>query len=252
MVNRSKALKTLTDYFETKGRVLTSLEYSRETDTPMELRQVKAYFGSWKLMEKLLMANDANKAPATNGLNVDALIKARNEAANEAANQWKEASENQDVKAQREGQAQAVAEVLARNAATPEGANANKLAIGGKLPQEQQDFSAMGATVETDPTTLEQTVVDTKPEVPVTGNADPKTPYELRDAAADQVNTGSVPVGTATAGGSTGTASNDTVNALGADTGDKDNIADKSTTNTSSTENTKVPADETKAAATKK
>lgn len=251
MLNPSKVHKALIKYFEQKGRVLTPQEYSRETDTPVRISDIKEIFGSWKRMETLIMATD--KVPATNGLNVDALIKERNEAAHAAAVQWKEASENQDVKSRREAEAQAVAEVLARNAATPEGANANKVAIGGKLPQEQQDFSAMGATVSTDPQTLEQTVVDTKPEVVTTANTDPKTPYELRDAvASDGINSGSVPVGTATAGGSTGEASTDTVNALGADTADADKINDKSTTNTTSTQNTKVPNDETKAAATKK
>lgn len=251
MVNRNKVHKALIKYFEQKGRVLSAQEYSRETDTPVRVQTVKQVFGSWTRMEKLIMADE--KAPASNGLNVDALIRARNEAANEAAKQWKEASENQDVKARREAEAQVVAEVLARNAATPEGANANKLAIGGKLAHEQQDFSAMGATVSTDPASLEQTVVDTKPEVPTTGNEDPKTPYELRDAVgAEGIAGGSPAVGTATAGGSTGEASLATATALGGDTADASKVADKSTTNTSSTENTKVPADETKAAATKK
>lgn len=251
MVNRSKVLLALINYFERKGRVLSPQEYARETDTPVRVQTIKQVFGTWTRMEKLIMAEE--KAPASNGLNVDALLKARNDAANEAAKQWREASENQDVKARREAEAQAVAEVLARNAATPEGANANKLAIGGKLPHEQQDFSALGATVNTDPASLEQTVVDTKPEVPTTANEDPKTPYELRDAvAAEGISGGSPAVGTATAGGSTGAASTATADALGADTADSGKIADKSTTNTSSTENTKVPADETKAAPTKK
>lgn len=250
MLSKSKVHIALKKYFEQKGRVLSPQEYARETDTPVRVQSIKALFGSWAKMEKLIMADE--KAPASNGLNVDALIKERNAAAYEAARQWKEASENQDVKARREAEAQAVAEVLARNAATPEGANANKIAIGGKLAQEQQDFTAMGATVKTDPANLEQTVVDTKPEVRTTGNADPKTPLELRDAVAGEISGGAPAVGKATAGGSTGEASTDTVNALGADTADADNLKDKSTTNTTSTENTKVPADETKAAATKK
>ena len=249
MANKTEAFETLKAYFETKGRVLNALEYARETDAPIRFQSVKAMFGGWKRLEKLLMS-DETPAGATD---IDAVLRARNEAAAAAAKQWKEASENQDVKARREAEAQAVAEVLARNAATPEGANANKVAIGGKLPQEQQDFTAMGATVKTDPKTLEQTVVDTKPEVPTTANEDPRTPQELRDAvAADGVDGGPAPVGTATAGGSTGQASRDTVDALGADTVDAEKIEDKSTTNTSSTENTKVPADETKAAPTKK
>lgn len=250
MADRNKVQVALTKYFKEKGRVLTPQEYARETDTPVRVQTVKQVFGNWTKMEKVIMAD--NKPSATDGLNVDEVLRARNDAAYEAARQWREASENQDVKAVREAEAQVVAEVLARNAATPEGANANKIAIGGKLPSEQQDFSAMGATVNTDPVTKEQTVVDTKPEVPVTGNSDPKTPLEIRDAVAEKVSGGSVETGTATAGGSTGEASLATVSALGADTADADNIKDKSTTNTTSTENTKVPADETKAAATKK
>jgi hypothetical protein len=248
MLNRNKVLVALIKYFNKKGRVLTIQEYARETDTPVRVQEIRPLFGSWKKMERLIMADE--KAP---NLNVDELIRARAEAQQAANEQWRQASENQDEKARREAEAQFVAEVLARNAATPEGANANKVAIGGKLPQEQQDYSAMGATVATDPANAEQTVIDTQPEVPVTGNSDPKTPYELRDAAAAEgVKTGSVPVGTATAGGGTGTASVDTADALGADTADASKIKDTSTTNTSSTENTKVPADETKAAPTKK
>jgi len=239
MVNRTKALKVLKDYFETKGGVPTALEYAREQDAPIDLRQVKAFFGSWKRMEKLLMANDA-QAPATNGLNVDALIKARNESEYEAARQWKEASENQDTKARREAEAQHVAEVLAANAATPEGANNNKLAIGGKLAHEQQDFSAMGATVKTDANTGEQVIVDAKPEIAKVTNEDPRTPLELRDAAS--ANAGKANVDESAADGSTGTASIATTQALGGETGDAAKVADKSDASKTSTETKKVPA----------
>jgi hypothetical protein len=251
MLNRNKVLIALIKYFKEKGRVLSVQEYSREADTPVRIQAIKEVFGSWKKMETIIMATENGRAESR--LNVDEMIRERGAAQQAASEQWKEASENQDVKARREAEAQAVAEILARNAATPEGANANKVAIGGKLPQEQQDYSAMGATVQTDPQTLEQTVVDVEPEIVTTANEDPRTPYELRDAvAADGVKTGSVPVGTATAGGSTGQASTDTVDALGADAADADKIKDKSTTNATSTENTKVPNDETKAAPTKK
>jgi len=252
MLNKVKVHKALKEYFETKGRVLTPQEYARETDTPVRVQEVKRIFGTWARMENTIMATD-NKAAPTSGLNVDALLKERNESANAAANQWKEASENQDVKARREAEAQAVAETLARNAATPEGANANKIAIGGKLAHEQQDYSAMGATVKTDASSLEQTVVDTKPEVVTTGNDDPKTPYQLRDAVASEGVSGGTPdVGTATAGGSTGEASISTVQALGGETADKETIEDGSKRNNTTTTNSRVPADETKAAPTKK
>src|SRR6476646_8400585 len=145
MVQRTKAIDSLNSYFKTKGRVLTSQEYSRETDTPIRIQQVRNIFGSWNRMEKLLMARDKRtaEAPITD---VNEVINARNEAAYEAAKMWREASENQDAKARREAEAQVVAEKLALNAATPEGANANKLAIGGPLPKEQADFTTRGTT----------------------------------------------------------------------------------------------------------
>ena len=227
MANRTKVLDTLYNYMKTKGHVLNSQEYSRETDTPVRIQQIRNIFGSWNRLEKLLMAREAAKAIT----DVDAVLKARNDAALEAAKQWKEASEDQDAKARREAEAQVVAEILSKNAATPEGANANKIAIGGKLPGEQQDYSAMGATVEKDPVTGEQVIVDTKPEIVKTTVETAKTPQELRDAVATEkaVDTGSVPVDTSTAGGSTGQASTATVGAL---TGE-DTAADKKTTTAS-------------------
>lgn len=216
--NRNKILLALIKYFEDKGRVLTIQEYSRETDTPVRVQLIKQAFGSWTKMEKLMMTKD-NKASATNGINVDQVIAARNKAEYDAAAQWKEASENQDKKARKEAEAQVVAETLARNAATPEGANANKIAIGGKLPSEQQDYSAMGATVEVKPGSLEQVVVDPQPEIVELARAEDggKTPAELRDlvAADAAVANGSVPVDKSTAGGSTGEASIATIAALG-------------------------------------
>lgn len=157
---------------------------------------------------------------------INEVLAARNRTLYEADKQWKEASENQDAKARRQAEAQVVAETLALNAATPEGANANKIAIGGPLPSEQVDFQAMGATVKIDPKTQEQTVVSPEPEI-VNGGvaADPRTPNELRDAvrAENDVKTGTVPVGKETDGGSQGQASISTVQALGGDTtGDED------------------------------
>ena len=223
MLDRSKVLKALIKYFAQKGRVLTVQEYSREADTPVRIQSIKETFGSWKRMENIIMATENGRREART--NVNDLIRQRGETEQAAAAQWKEASENQDVKARREAEAQVVAEVLAKNAATPEGANANKIAIGGKLAQEQQDFTAMGATVKTDPATLEQTVVDTKPEVVDPKLDNPKTPQEIRDAiAAEGVQGGAPAVGTATAGGSSGEASQDTVNALGGDT-KKDDVS---------------------------
>lgn len=216
MANRTKVLETLDQYFKTKkGRILTSQEYSRETDTPIRLQQVRNIFGSWNRMEKLLMAKESREDLATT--NVNDVIAARNAALNEARLQWLAASENQDAKAIREAKAQVVAEKLAANAATPEGANANKIAIGGPLPSEQPDFDVMGATVKTDPVTKEQTVVDVEPEIVSVTVDDPRTPAELRDAVAkgELVEEGELEVGHATDGGSQGEASVATVNALG-------------------------------------
>jgi hypothetical protein len=215
MLNRNLVLRALIKYFEEKGRVLTIQEYARETDTPVRVQSVKQVFGSWAKMETLM-----NRERPKNSLNTDAALAEINKPVYEAAEQWKRASENQDKKAEKEARAQVVAETLAANAATPEGANANKIAIGGKLPSEQQDFSAMGATVKVDPVNLEQTIVDVEPELVSTqsdGVMSGKTPMELRDAvAADAaVKAGDVPVDKSTAGGSTGEASIATVQALG-------------------------------------
>lgn len=222
MLNRTLVLRALIKYFEEKGRVLTYQEYAQETDTPVRVQSIKQLFGSWARLERL-MTNE-NK----NSLNTDAVLAENNKAAYDAAEQWKAASENQDKKALKEAEAQVVAEKLAANAATPEGANANKIAIGGKLPSEQQDYSAMGATVVVDPKNLEQKVVDPEPEMlALAVEKDGKTPQALRDAvAADAaVKAGDVPADKSTAGGSTGEASIATVAAIG----DADKADTKST-----------------------
>lgn len=220
MANRTKVLETLKMYFEKKGRVLSPQEYSRETDTPIRIQQVRNIFGSWNKLEKLLMARES-RVDTDAITDVNEVLAARNKALYDEAAQWRAASENQDAKALREAEAQHVAEVLARNAATAAGANANKLAIGGPLPSEQPQLHRIGATVKVDPVTREQVVVDTKPdlvEVAQAGNPEDggMTPVELRDAVAAQgvESNGSVAVGHATDGGSQGTASIATVAAL--------------------------------------
>ena len=215
MASRTKVLETLIEYFKEKGRVLKSQESSRETDTPIRIQQIRNIFGSWNRMEKLIMAREQRGAPEAT-TDVNEVIAAREAGLYEAQKQWKEASENQDKKAEREAEAQVVAEELAANAATPEGANANKMAIGGPLPQEQPDYTKMGATVKTDPVTKEQTVVNVQPKIEtVTEEVEGlgKTPAELRDAA--KAATADVKVGHATDGGSTGSASIATAAALG-------------------------------------
>lgn len=247
MANRTKVIETLDTYFKKKGRVLNAQEYSRETDTPIRVQQVRNIFGTWNKMEKLIMARDARTAPEAI-TDIEDVLAAKNAAAYEAAKQWREASENQDKKARREAEAQHVAEVLAANAATPEGANANKIAIGGPLPSEQPDFDVMGATVNVDPVTKEQTVVDVQPEIVEVDNEDPRTPLELKRAVAEEaVQSGNIETGDATSGGSQGEASIATAQALGSDTADAEKVADKSKVATTSTEsNKKLPAEELK------
>lgn len=139
--NKHKILLALIKYFEEKGRVLTIQEYSRETDTPVRVQSIKEAFGSWTKMEKSIMNLD-NKASSSSGINVDQVIADRNKAAYEVAVQWREASEDQEEKAAREAEAQVVAETLARNAATPEGANANKIAAAVQTPEAKKVVEA--------------------------------------------------------------------------------------------------------------
>lgn len=217
MSQRTEAIETLAKYFEEKGSVLNAYEYSRETDTPIRFHVLKKMFGSWSQVERLMARREYrhDNGPETD---VDAVLEARHESARQLENQWKEASENQDEKARREAEAQAVAEKLTANAATPEGANANKIAIGGPLPGEQPKFERLGATVNVHPETKERTVVDPQPELVDVGGAaleTGKTPAELVAAAHENLNAGDVKVGDATDGGSQGSASTSTVAALG-------------------------------------
>jgi len=210
--NRQKILLSLIKYFEEQGRVLTYQEYAQETGTPIRAQAILQVFGTWAKLERLIMTN---KQKPVGSLNTDEVLAEANKAAYDAAAAWKAASEDQDAKALKEAEAQVVAEKLTANAATPEGANANKIAIAGKLPKEQQDLSAMGTTVKINPTTLEQVVTDVDPElVSTVAVAEDKTPVALRAAVAAEVKEGKVPVDKSTAGGSKGQPSTDTLNAL--------------------------------------
>lgn len=214
MSRNTKAIETLRTYFEQKGRVMSAQEYSRQTDTPIRLQVLRAMFGSWNKVEKLVMARTASDAIT----DIDDVLAARNRAASEADAQWRAASENQDKKAEREAAANALATKLALNAATPEGANANKIAIGGPLPQEQPKFERLGATVNIDPSTGSREIVDPQPEeVKVLGLdiETGRTPKELEAAAAENLKGGTVDVADDTSGGSQGSASIATVAALG-------------------------------------
>ena len=212
MTQRTKAIDTLKEYFDKKGRVLTAQEYVREKDTPIRFQIVKNMFGGWGRMEKIVMARDNNNGAITD---VDEVIRLRNEKQLAFEQQWKDASENQEAKMKREQEAKKVAEKNARMAATPEGANAYKIAVGGPLPSEQPKLERVGGTVNIDPVTLERTVVDVQPEKVL---EDLKEETEAEDAdkigktqeeikAEVEPKTGSVKTGTATSGEAKGTPS---------------------------------------------
>lgn len=161
MTQRSKATDVLKAYFNEKGRVLSALEYSRETDTPIRYRVVINMFGSWPRMEKIVMARETPDAVT----NVDDLIWERNNALVEGEKKFIAASENQEDKMKLEAQAHLVAEKLAANAATAAGANENKIAIGGPVVGEHPKYERSGATVNIDPKSGKRTIVDPDPEL---------------------------------------------------------------------------------------
>lgn len=209
MSKRNEAYVQLKTYFEEKGRVLTAQEYSRETDTPIRFRVLKNLFGSWSQVERLMRREfREDNGPETD---IAEVLAARNNKINEAQDIWVQASENQDKKSAREAEAQALGEKLALNASTPEGANANKIAIGGPLPEEQAKLERMGATVNINPVTMERAVADPNAKTidPMNGVASVtgKTPVELVVAAREELAAADVKVGHATDGGSQGSAS---------------------------------------------
>lgn len=229
MTKRTKTIDVLIEYFDKKGRVLTAQEYTREDDTPIRFQQIRQMFGSWGRMEKILMARREFRDSDEPITNVNEVIAERNKAQLAAEKAWKEASENQDKKVAREAEAQVVAEKLAANAATPEGANANKIAIGGPLPHEQPQYELRGATVNIDPATRERTVVDPEPELMdkgVEGEVEAGDSFETAKAKA-QAKQAAPKVGHATDGGTSATPSVATAAALGdAKTADKDTTKD--------------------------
>lgn len=239
MTKRTKAIEALEKYFEEKGRVLTAQEYIREEDTPIRFQQVRLMFGSWPKMEKIIMARENADNNAFS--DVDDIIRQNNQRQADVEAKWKEASENQEAKAEREAEAQVVAEKLAANAATAEGANANKLAIGGPLPSEQPRFELRGATVTIDPATAERTVVDPEPEIVGPELGDEVEAGDTFEAIKRKVEAkkAAPKVGKATDGGSSGTPSVAEASALG---GDEDVDADTTADRTSSTTTTTARA----------
>lgn len=132
MSQRSKAVELLSEYFEKKGEILNPVQYKQETDTPIRLGAVKRTFGTWSRMEKIVRAFDARNKnrpePITNAREV--IDQVNREAAEKEA-LLRSIGEDVDQKVQREAAARAQIETDALNAATPEGARANKIRKGG-------------------------------------------------------------------------------------------------------------------------
>tara|TARA_R110000823_G_scaffold30715_2_gene88122 strand:+ start:408 stop:671 length:264 start_codon:yes stop_codon:yes gene_type:complete len=55
-MNKPAILKTLMDYFMSKGKVLSIDEYKAATDAPMRFMVAKRAFGSWARMKQMIEA----------------------------------------------------------------------------------------------------------------------------------------------------------------------------------------------------
>ena len=53
-MNKPAILKQLMEYFQTKGKVLTIVEYKAATDVPMRFMAAKRAFGSWARMTQMI------------------------------------------------------------------------------------------------------------------------------------------------------------------------------------------------------
>lgn len=132
MSQRTKAIELLSEYFEQKGEILNPKQYKMEKDTPIRLENVKRVFGTWSRMEKIVRAFDArNKNRPEPTTDADAVIAEQNRLAAEHEELIRSIGEDVDQKVQREAAARAQIETDALNAATPEGARANKIRKGG-------------------------------------------------------------------------------------------------------------------------
>lgn len=132
MSQRSKAVELLSEYFEKKGDILTPKQYKVEKDTPIRLEAVKRTFGTWSRMEKIVRAFDArNKNRPEPVTNAREIIAEQNRLAAEHEEMIRAIGEDVEQKVQREAAARAQIETDALNAATPEGARANKVRKGG-------------------------------------------------------------------------------------------------------------------------
>jgi hypothetical protein len=57
MANRKAVLKTLADYFATKGQMMSPTEYKVANDAPIRFMVAKRPFGSWARMQQMIEAN---------------------------------------------------------------------------------------------------------------------------------------------------------------------------------------------------
>jgi hypothetical protein len=78
MSNRSNVFSILENFFEAKGKFLTSHEYAEQTDAPIRIQMVRKIFGTWNNLEKLYMAR-RERSPRDESTNVNEVLAARNE-----------------------------------------------------------------------------------------------------------------------------------------------------------------------------
>ena len=57
MANRKAVLKTLADYFATKGQMMSPTEYKVANDAPIRFMVAKRPFGSWSRMQQMMKVN---------------------------------------------------------------------------------------------------------------------------------------------------------------------------------------------------
>ena len=57
MASRKAVLKTLADYFATKGQMMSPTEYKVANDAPIRFMVAKRPFGSWARMQQMIEAN---------------------------------------------------------------------------------------------------------------------------------------------------------------------------------------------------
>lgn len=132
MSQRSKAIETLSEYFETKGEILSPQQYRKEKDTPIRLEAVKRTFGTWSRMEKIVRAFDArNKNRPEPTTDAREVIAEQNRLAAEHEALIRAVGEDVEQKTAREEAARKQIEADALRAATAEGARDNKVRKGG-------------------------------------------------------------------------------------------------------------------------